>query len=159
RKDQTNFGPINGSFDFSDDSSNPFDTSFGFANAALGIYRTFTQSSAYVNGRYRYTNVEWYGQDTWKLNRRLTLDYGMRFYWIQPQYDESLQTSNFLTSAFDPAKAPRLYQPAIINGQRSAFDPVTGQVLLPFAIGRIVPGSGNFTNGILPAGKGINKYL
>lgn len=159
RKDQTNFGPIDGSFDFSDDSSNPFDTSFGFANAALGIYRTFTQSSAYVNGRYRYTNVEWYGQDTWKLTRRLTLDYGMRFYWIQPQYDQSLQTSNFLTSAFDPTKAPRLYQPAIINGQRSAFDPVTGQTLLPFAIGRIVPGSGSLTDGILPAGKGINKYL
>jgi hypothetical protein len=160
RKDQTNFGPIDGSFDFSDDSSNPFDSSFGFANAALGIYRTFTQSSAYVNGKYRYTNIEWYAQDTWKVTSRLTADYGMRFYWIQPQYDQSLQTSNFLTSAFDPTKAPRLYQPAIgPNGQRSAFDPVTGQFLPAFAIGRLVPGTGSLTNGILPAGNGINKYL
>ncbi|HEX6466494.1 MAG TPA: hypothetical protein VFZ99_04250, partial [Terriglobales bacterium] len=159
RKDQTNFGPIDGSFDFSEDSSNPLDTTFGFANAAVGIYRTFTQSSAYINGKYRYTNVEWYAQDTWKLTRKLTLDYGMRFYWIQPQYDQSLQTSNFLTSSFDPSKAPRLYQPATQNGQRVAYDPVTGQYLPAYAIGRIVPGSGNITDGLMQAGKGINKYL
>ncbi|MCU1233912.1 MAG: TonB-dependent receptor, plug, partial [Candidatus Solibacter sp.] len=52
RKDQTSFANANGSYDFSDDASNPLDTGFGFANAALGIYRNFTQASKYATGMY-----------------------------------------------------------------------------------------------------------
>ncbi len=76
RKDQTSFASANGSYDFSDDPNNPLDTGFGFANAALGIYRTFSQASQYATGLYRYTNIETYLQDTWKVTRRFTLDYG-----------------------------------------------------------------------------------
>ncbi len=111
RKDQTNFGPIDGRYDFSNDPTNPLDTGFGFANALLGVYRTFTQASAYLDGKYRYTNVEWYLQDNWKITRKLTLDYGIRFYWMPQQFDAGLQTSNFLPSSYDPTVTPRLYQP------------------------------------------------
>jgi len=70
-----------------------------------------------------------------------------------------LQASTFVLSKWDPAKAPRLYQPALINGVRSAFDPVTGQALPAYDIGLIVPGTGDPFNGVLQAEKGINKYL
>src|SRR5262249_21357501 len=82
---------------FVNEPLNPLDTGFGFANAATGIYNTFTQASDYIIGDYRYNNVEWYAQDNWKVSNRLTLDYGMRFYWIQPQFDEQSQTANFLS--------------------------------------------------------------
>src|SRR5439155_3218214 len=108
RKDQTSFANANGSYDFSDDPNNPLDTGFGFANAALGIYRSFTQASQYATGRYRYTNIESYLQDTWKVNRRFTLDYGLRVYFVQPQFDAALQTSNFFSDRWDRAQAPRL---------------------------------------------------
>ncbi len=156
RKDQTNFGPVDGSYSFSDDPSNPYDSQQGFSNAALGIYDSFTQESKYVNGQFRYSNIEWYGQDSWKATKQLTLSYGMRFYWMQPQYDVNGQESGFDPAKFNPANAPRLYQRGL-NGQ--AVDPGTGATLPSYAIGALVPNTGNPLNGIAISGQGINKYL
>ncbi len=160
RKDQSSFAPFNGVFQFGDDSTNPVDSGYGYANAALGVFRSYQQASKYANGMYRYTNAEWFVQDVWKLTRKLTLDYGMRFYWIQPQFDASLQTSTFLPERFDPKQASRLYRPALdATGNRIGIDPLTGQTV-PFAsAGRIVPNSGNILNGIAQAGKDVSKYL
>jgi hypothetical protein len=176
RKDQTSFANANGSFDFGDNSNNPYDSGFGFANAALGVYSNFNQASSYLLGKYRYSNIEWYAQDTWKIKPNFTLDFGIRFYWVQPQYDAGLQTSNFLPGDFNRAAAPRLYRPYLIGGTKVALDPAAtpptsasactsaipspGVPCLPaYAIGDIVQGSGNLLNGILQAGHGINKYL
>ena len=159
QKDQTSFANANGDINFGDNTANPFDTGYGFANAALGIFNTYNQASQYATGKYRYKNVEWYVQDNWRPNARLTLDYGMRFYYVQPQYDSDLQTSTFFPELWDPAKAPRLYQPAIVNGVRSGVDPVTNSVVAATFIGRIVPNSGDLLNGIRQAGQGVNKYL
>ena len=168
-KDQTpNFGAasINGLMNFSDNPGNPFDTQFAFANAATGVFLSFNQASAYPVGKYRYTNLEFYVQDNWKVRPRLTLDYGIRFYWIQPQYDKALQTSTFLPQNFNAARAPRLFTPAIgrdpVSGQnnvRVAFDQVTGQTFPISEVGKIVPGSGDLLNGIARPGIEINKYL
>ena len=116
RKDQTSFANANGSYNFGDNPSNPYDTGFGLSNALLGVYNTFTQASAYINGQYRYWNIEQYVQDVWKVTPGLTLDFGVRGAWYQPQYDSSLQASTFVPSLYDASKAPRLYQPAITPG-------------------------------------------
>jgi Carboxypeptidase regulatory-like domain/TonB-dependent Receptor Plug Domain len=161
RKDQSSFANFNGSFDFGDNPSNPFDSQYGFANAALGIYNNFTQASQYALGQYRYWNMEFYAQDSWKVTRRLTVEMGIRSYWIQPQYDAALQTSNFLPQTYDRSKAPLLYTPGLsADGKtRIAINPLTGAQLPASAIGDIVPNSGDLLNGIRQAGKGINKYL
>jgi hypothetical protein len=158
-KDQTVFTNANGNINFIDSTSNPLDTGFGFANAAIGVFQSFNQASAYPTGQYRYTNLEFYVQDTWKVKQRLTLDYGLRFYYIQPQYDTALQTSTFLPQLFDRSKAPRLYRPAGDPTNRIAFDPVTGQTLPGTEIGKIVPGTGDLLNGIAKAGDKVSKYL
>jgi hypothetical protein len=167
-KPQSSFANNNGQYNFVDNAQNPFDTGFGFANAAIGVYNTFNQASAYVIGKYRYNNVEWYAQDNWKVTNRLTLDYGIRFYWIQPQFDEDGQTGNFLPSRFNASNAPLLYRPVCIGGNpcsgnnRRAVDPrllVPGFVpslantLASVFIGRLVPNTGSITNGVLQAGK------
>src|SRR5712692_3678360 len=159
RKDQTAGANANGSINFGDSGSNPLDTGFGFANMALGVYTSFNQASGYFTGQYRYTNAEWYVQDQWKLNRRLTIDYGVRFYWIQPQYDAALLTSTFLPERFDGAKSVRLFRPTGTPANPAAIDPVTGQGGPSTSIGRIVPNSGNITNGIAQAGKDTSRYL
>jgi hypothetical protein len=159
QKDQTSFANANGDINFGDNTANPFDTGYGYANAALGIFNTYNQASQYATGKYRYQNIEWYVQDNWKPSSRMTLDYGLRFYYIQPQYDKAMQTATFLPELWDPSKAPRLFQPALVNGVRSGVDPVTGQVVAASFIGRIVPNSGDLLNGIRQAGQGVNKYL
>jgi Carboxypeptidase regulatory-like domain/TonB-dependent Receptor Plug Domain len=160
RKNQTSFGAFDGTYNFGDNSANPYDTNFGFSNAALGVYNSFSQAANFINGQYRYSNLEFYGQDTWKVNRRLTLDYGMRVAYYQPQYDVSLQASTFKADLWQASAAPRLYQPQLVNGVRSAVDTVTGQVLPAADIGYIVPGSGKIDNGIAQGGvNGFTKYL
>jgi len=174
-KPQSSFANNNGVYNFVNDANNPLDTGFGFANAAIGVYNTFQQASDYVIGKYRYNNLEWYVQDNWKVTNRLTLDFGMRFYWIQPQYDEDLQTANFLPELFDPADAALLYRPVCLNNaatcsgaSRRAVDP---RLLVPgfvateantisgALIGRLVPNTGEITNGVLQAGSGIERGL
>ena len=175
-KPQSSFANNNGSINFSNDANNPFDTGFGFANAATGIYNTYNQASGYFIGKYRYNNLEWFAQDNWKANDRLTLDYGVRFYLIQPQYDEDLQTANFLPNRYNAADAPRLYRPICINGattcpsgaNRRAVDPA---LLVPGFVptaantidgaysGRLVPNTGKLLNGVVQAGAGIERGL
>jgi Carboxypeptidase regulatory-like domain/TonB-dependent Receptor Plug Domain len=160
RKDQTSFGAFDGNYNFGDNSSNPYDTGYGYANAAVGVYNSFSQAANFINGQYRYWNLEFYLQDTWKVTNRLTLDYGIRTAWYQPQFDASLQASTFVLSQWDPKQAPRLYVPQLVNGVRSAVDPATNTVLPAAYIGYIVPGTGNVANGIAQGGvNGFSKYL
>lgn len=166
RKDQTSFGAFNGSYNFGDQGGpnagpNPLDTGYGFANALLGVYQSFNQAQHHINGLYRYWNMEQYFQDTWKLTPRVTLDYGMRAAWYQPQYDAGLQASSFELSQFNPAQASKLYLPAVnpANNTRSAYDPISNTYRTANFIGLMIPGSGNITNGVCQAGTCINKYL
>ena len=158
-KPQSIFASFNSQVNFIDNSSNPFDTGFGYANAAVGVFNSYTQASKYALPEWRYKNFEWYLQDNWKATNRLTLDYGVRFYWLTPQWDTTLQASNFLPDRFDPSQAVRLFTPAMINGTRVGYDPVSGQTVDARFIGRIVPGSGNRFNGSFQAGQGINDEL
>lgn len=161
RKDQTSFNDNNGNYNFGDSSANPLDTNYGYSNALIGVYQTFQQASSYINGQYRYWNIEEFLQDTWKVTPRLTLDYGLRGQWYQPQYDSSLQASTFVPGNWDPKKAPRLYGPAInpATGARAAYDPTTGAYLPAYDVGLEIPGTGDPFNGICQATKCINKYL
>ncbi len=162
RKNQTSFANFNGSYNFGDNPSNPFDTGYGFSNALTGVYNSFNQAANHINGLYRYWNIEGFLEDTWKITPHVTLDYGLRVAWYQPQYDSGLQSSTFIPSLWQASKAPRLYTPAInpANNQRSAYDATTNTYLPSFDIGLEVPNSGDPFNGICQASACPNgKYL
>jgi hypothetical protein len=158
-KPQSLFASFNGQIDFRDNSSNPFDTGLSYANAATGVFTNYTQASKFAVPEWRYQNVEFYAQDNWKVKNRLTLDYGVRFYAMTPQWDETLQASNFLPDKYDPSQAVRLFRPAIVNGVSVGLDPTTGQTVDARFVGRIVPNSGDRFNGSFQAGQGINDQL
>jgi hypothetical protein len=152
-----------GTITFSNDTSNPLDTGFGFSNAALGVFSSYNQFSKYVEGQFVYDNLEAFAQDNWKINNRLTFDYGVRFVHQQPQYDNLGQASNFLPAKWSASSAPVLYLAGCAatpctGANRQALDPRTGQLLGPntaVAIGTLVPNSGNASNGLFLSGNGI----
>ena len=47
-KPQSPFASFNGQINFIDNSSNPYDTGYGYANAATGVFNTYTQASKYA---------------------------------------------------------------------------------------------------------------
>jgi len=159
----TNFGTIS----FSQDTVgvNPFDTGFGFANAAIGSFSSFIQASAYVEGTFNYDNREAYVQDNWKVNSKWTVDYGVRFVHAVPQHDALLQSGNFLPDKWVQSVSPALYVPGCVGNtptctgsNRSAKNPLTGELLGPntaLAIGTLVPNSGVERNGLFQSGKEI----
>jgi hypothetical protein len=169
-------GVLNLSFqgfvNFANDTNNTLDTSFGFANAAAGVFTQYLQQSKLIEGSMIYNNTEFYLQDNWKVTPRLTLDYGLRFTHQQPQYDQFQQMSNFFPDLWSAAAAPVLYVPGCTGGaatcptgnNRNAMDPRTGQILTApgtantaAMIGTPIPGTDNPTNGIRQAGDGIAK--
>ena len=156
-----------GALNFSNDTSNPIDAQFGYANAVLGIFASYNQLSRYIEGKYVYDNTEGYVQDNWKVNDKLTLDYGVRLVRQQPQYDSLGQASNFLPDKWSQTQAPVLYVAGCVNGanpcsgaNRQAMNPLTNQLLgvgSAIAIGTIVPNSGDTLNGLFLSGEGIVK--
>jgi hypothetical protein len=140
-------GTWNGTYDFTVDSSNPNDTQNPFSNALLGIFKTYKESNTRPPLYENTTSYEWYAQDNWKVNRRLTLDAGVRFGWSTPFYSPRRQEAGFVPSMWDPSQAVRFISPVKINNVRQGQDPVTGQLYPAILIGAIAPGSGDPYNG------------
>jgi hypothetical protein len=135
---------FNGSFAFDRDANNPLDTGYSYSNALLGVVDSYTESNQHPGAHGRYINVEWYGQDTWKATKRLTIDAGVRFYFIQPTLSAGDTLAAFDLSAYKSGEQPPLIQPYInpVGGQRVGRDPVTGQILPAVKIGTFSSAAG-----------------
>jgi hypothetical protein len=124
-----------GTFNFQPSAQMLNSTNNGLANLLLGNYQTYTQSNGIYYGDFRYVGVEGYGQDTWRPTPRLTLDYGLRVAYLGPTYTTGEFLQNyFVPDAYDPSKAVSIF---------------TGSGVLR---GSIIPGSGNFFNGMIEEG-------
>jgi hypothetical protein len=139
---------FNGSLSFNTDGSNPLNTNVGFANGLIGAVTQYQEADGHPSAHGQFMHVETYVQDNWKIKRNFTIDGGVRFYYITPTQSEGDQVAAFDPASYDIAQAPQLYQPTLVGGQRRALNPLTNEVLPAIYIGRLVPGSGNFTNGM-----------
>jgi hypothetical protein len=151
-----------GEFDFSRDTSNPLDSGYAYANAVLGNFRSYAESTTRPSGEGRQTLVEWFAQDSWKVTRRLSLEYGVRFAWYNHWYQNGGKAAAFSLERYDRTKAPLFYQPGCAialpaNGicptsptnQRRARDPRTGQLFPAVLIGAFVPSTSDPYNGMV----------
>lgn len=99
-------GGNNGTFFFSDAGGGaPADGTYDqiFANFLTGNVASFSQTNVDFRALVHQQQIEFYGQDEWRLKPNFTLDYGVRYsLFFAPTY------GNGLLSTFDP----RLYNPA-----------------------------------------------
>ena len=145
-------GTNSGQLDFATDTNNPLNTGYAYANAIIGVFRSYQESNTRVETNGRGTTFDWFVQDTWKATRRLTLDFGIRLSYYTPYADKNNQASSFVPSLYNLAQAPRLYYPTLVNGARIGLDRATGNTVPALLIGAFVPGTGNTANGMLPEG-------
>ncbi len=121
----------NGTFTFTDARTGLGGTSgVGLANLALGLADSYTEIGPRAYTIWRGGMYEAFAQDSWKVNSRLHLDYGLR--WTNIQGFHALWGNQ---DYFDGA----LYNPA----QAVQVDPKTGNVIL---------GTGNPYNGVVIPG-------
>ncbi len=131
RKNQNGSAINTGALVFST-AGNTNTTGKGFADALLGNYRTYSEANNDPVGFFRFTQVDGYLQDNWKVNRRFSLELGVRFQHGEPTYTTANNITNFVPSLYDPARAV-----AITPG------------------GLVVANSGNPFNGLIRAGSGV----
>ncbi|MDT8067349.1 MAG: carboxypeptidase regulatory-like domain-containing protein [Terriglobia bacterium] len=160
RKDQIAWGNVNGQFSFGVGPTSPSgcDSNVSacgdpLASALLGSFDSFSQSASRPVGYFRYNQLEFYAQDTWKVTPRFTLDYGMRFAWVPPQTDARNQVAIFDPAAYDPAKAVAIDPNSgniILNDQPGGNpngDPLNGMV---FTANHQIPAGGWNDRGVMP---------
>ena len=160
-------GQWSGVFNFAGNDNNYTNvlgnTGYAYANAIIGNFRNYQESTARPFTNLRLTQIQWYAADQWRMNRKFSLNYGVRFGYHSPFEQIDGQGSNFDPRLFNPARAVQLYQPACATvfiqpatcptADRRALNPVTGQ-LIPLTgpnanlIGAIVPNSGDPNNGL-----------
>lgn len=160
RKDEVGGPNTRGGFAFDRDTNNPLDSNYAFSNAILGIFRSYSEGNWRPYSHYRYTQVEWYAQDSWRVSRKLTIDYGLRFYNVPGAHDDHFALTTFDPSKYSAAGAAVLIRPAKnSSGKRVGVDPRTGTLYPVPYIGLYVPGSGSYSPGMVVGGKDVAGSL
>jgi len=103
-------------------------------------------TGGYGVGHWRRTDFEPYIQDDWKVNRRLTLNFGVRYYLLIPPHDVTKPTvdSSFIPSLYNPALASVLGADGLLHK-----DPATGHIydFSGFGNGLVECGAGPIAKG------------
>ncbi len=118
RKNQDNWPAVNGTLTYATGHSNS--TGNALADALIGNFSQYTEADTNREGWYRFTQIEPYIQDDWKVNSRLTVNMGFRYQYMQPQYCALQNCVMFQPQYYDLAKAP------LINRSNGSIIPGTG---------------------------------
>jgi len=116
------------------------DTQEGFANAYLGNFNNYQEGQRAIANMW-FWQVEWFVQDNWRVNRRLTLDLGMRFYHLGPAANLNTNASigqgyaEFVPSAYNAASAERIFYPGCTISTASGSCPAADQYAVDTATG------------------------
>src|SRR5262245_2093267 len=87
-----------GQYNFGHSDDNPLSTNNGYANALLGNFNTYSELDNRVDAEARHWQSDGYAQDSWRLNSRMTLDYGVRVTHAGAVYEV-----RNMNGGFDPA--------------------------------------------------------
>jgi len=152
KKVQDLFGTTQGSFNF----DGTFTTPSGGKSAAgndladflLGTSKSYSELAVQDSGKWN--NVSWaaYVQDNWRVNRRLTLNLGLRWDGVPHTYEANNRMGNFYPNLYNPANAAKFNNNGTIC---SSGDPTRDP-----GCAAASPGLGTSPNPILA---GVQLYL
>jgi hypothetical protein len=131
RKDANGRPPLTGSLTFNP-SGNPNTTGNAWADTLLGNFRTYTEAQYDPIGMFRFSQYDAYVTDQWKLSRRLSIEYGIRYQSLLPVTTDANNVANFVPALYEPKRAVTVLRD-----------------------GTLVAGSGNIYNGLIRAGEGV----
>jgi hypothetical protein len=92
----------NGSFRFLDGTV----TGFGIGNVLLGQFSDYSELGGKPNTPWVATAFDWFVQDSWKIRKNLTLEYGVRHSIWPPWHSRWGSLAEFLPAFYDPKKSP-----------------------------------------------------
>ena len=115
-----------GTYYFGSDTSSPYDTGYPYSNLLLGSVQAYGQDNSRPYDHGHYNTVEWYGQDSWRAMRHLTLELGTRFEYPGAITLQDATLGLFNASDYSAAKGGQLLFPAVANGQSVAINRLTG---------------------------------
>jgi hypothetical protein len=116
----------NGKFDFS--STNTNGTGYDIADAALGLFNSYSEIGPRNETPSRANMFEFFGQDSWKATSKLHLEFGLRYTSIHPFYSIWNNAGTFAPAFYNPATAVQV-NPSTGNPVAGSGDPLDGTVL------------------------------
>lgn len=130
-KKQTATWPMHPSINFNSSAAMPLDTGNGLANLMLGNFQSLGQNNAAIYPYFRFLAYEAYAQDSWKISKRLTVEYGIRFEHMVPTFTQVRGGTpggegTWKLYTVDLNKYDRTKRPAIdLNSGKIVGDPMT----------------------------------
>lgn len=152
-----------GTYYFGSDRASPLDTGYPYSNALVGSIFAYGDDNKKQVNHARYTQIEWFGQDTWKVTRRLTLDYGARFHRVGDLYSKGATLGLFRAEDYSASKVGQLLFPAC-SIQTTGTCPTANKIAINRVTGATFPyvRQGTFDTASYPAGgmpfSGIHQY-
>jgi len=152
KKVQDLFGTTQGSFNFDGTFTTPTNGKSAagndLADFLLGTSKSYSELAVQDSGKWN--NVSWaaYVQDNWRVNRRLTLNLGLRWDGVPHTYEANNRMGNFYPNLYNPANAAKFNNNGTIC---SSGDPTKDP-----GCAAASPGLGTSPNPILA---GVQLYL
>ncbi len=142
-----------GTYYFGVDRANPFDTGFPLSNLLTGGFFAYGQDNRSFGVHARYNQAEWFLQDTWRLSRRWTLDYGIRFVKSGDIYGLKNRQALFDGDAYSATNTGQLLYPAC-SVSSTGVCPAANRIAINPATGAIFPyvRQGTFDTASYPGG-------